>query len=307
MAFPNPVINGINEEVINEQQISFKPFSGGEYGGTMEGPDAIIFPWVQRLYNFGFSVDYKHSKSPFSTLTYRATFSANGASAATNPNLDYQDTWEMVRNVVQKEILETGHPLVSELSSSDFDFLKSIFAGQQKIIPGTIESFFDGSGTPGIVPNGGALWTPGTSIAAAVYLYQLWSAGVKTFPVKQPIVRLTRTTNPQYDAPFNMTNIDTVLTTSGMLLDSGIPSNFAINAVALAYQLMLASGTVWEDNQTGLVYQQPRTDGLLLHFGWLKELTSSNKHGDKRIQYVLEYQFGLWDQILYGQPQGPTP
>jgi hypothetical protein len=79
-----------------------------------------------------------------------------------------------------------------------------------------------------------------------------------------------------------------------MVYDSGLPSNFAIPAIDLANSLMARSG--------GLV-EQARADGLVLNFGWLKELVGCHKHGNQRIQFVLEYRFGLWDSKLNGTPQ----
>ena len=131
------------------------------------------------------------------------------------------------------------------------------------------------------------------NVASAVYLWGLFLIGAKTVEVKQPIIRLTRTTNALYDAPFYTGNIDTVLTTASMVHDSGLPRNFAIPAIDLANSLMARSG--------GLV-EQARADGLVLNFGWLKELVGCHKHGNQRIQYVLEYKFGLFDSKLNGVP-----
>src|SRR5690348_7150485 len=94
------VLNGAPFGLVNESALSFKPFSGGETGGTFEGPDAKIQPMIAILCNRGYSVEYRRSKSPISTLVFRSTFNAGGSpgGGAVNPNLDYVDTWELIRN-----------------------------------------------------------------------------------------------------------------------------------------------------------------------------------------------------------------
>src|ERR1019366_3259069 len=259
MTSPLPIFNGTRTVQLTGENLSFKPFSGGSAGGTFKGDKAIVGPMVNAFKAYGYSVDYKYDESPIATLTFSSSFSASsGGGAATNPNLDFADTWELVRNTVQKELLESDHPLVSELSSNDFAFLKSIFLGETKIVPGTIAGFFDGTGTAGIIPGGGT-WTTAYSIAAAIYLYELFTSGVKTVPVKQPILRLTRTTNPLYYAPFYTGNIDHVLSTATMLADSGVPGSFSIPLLSLANDLISKSGGT---------LAQARTDGLNLKFGW---------------------------------------
>lgn len=277
-----PIINGWQGAQINEAFLTFKPFDGGSSGGTYEGLDNIIQELIPELILLGWAVDYKKSKSPISTVRFSAAFSsANGR--PTNPNADYIDTWELVRNTVQKELLESNHPLVSVCSASNLTILKNIISGSGPDV---------WTGDPTTTFNN----NPSADYNAAVYLYALFQAGVTTTEVKQPILRLTRTTNPQYTTPFNVDNIDTLLTTQSMLNDSGVPNSFAIPLIALANQLVAKTFP----NGTPNPPVQVRADGLNLEFAWLKDLTSSTKHGSQRIQFILEYKFGLWDQGLYG-------
>lgn len=281
--YESPVVNKINGlgfGVVNESQLSFRPFSGGETGGTFEGLDSVIQPLVTQLTNNNYSVEYKRSKSPFSTVTFKAAWSsATAGGEASNPNLDYVDTWELIRNTVQKEILESDHPLVAQLGAGNFQILKNLFtnSGTDKFTGN--ETTFNNN--------------PSADYSAAIYLWALFQSGVKTVPVKQPVLRLTRTTNPLYDAPFNVSNVDTILTTASMLADSGVPSNFAIPLITLSDTLTAKAGDM---------VARAAAAGITLAFGWYKDLNGSNKHGSKRIQYTLEYQFGIWDTMLNGTP-----
>jgi len=104
---PVPVkVNGTRNPILNESAFSFRPFSGGESGGTYEGADEHIQPLVAQLVSSGFAVEYKRSKNKISSVTFRAAFGSVGGSAV-NPNLDYVDTWEVIRNTTQKELLES--------------------------------------------------------------------------------------------------------------------------------------------------------------------------------------------------------
>ncbi len=291
MSSPAPIINGLGIAELNELQLTFTPFVGGQQGGTYEGPDANILPLISSLTAAGYSVEYHKSQSPISKLTFSAVFNSIGGGPPISPNTDYTDTWELVRNSVQKELLESDHPSVSILSSTDFAILKGIMAGTTPVVTG-VPPAFTGGGTPGILPSGGS-WMAADSIAAGNYLWALFQAGVKTVEVKQPILKLTRTTSPLYDATWAVNRTDTLFLTASMESDSGVPGTFAVPLVSLANQLMARSG--------GLV-AQARNDGLNLQFGWLKNLTGSTKHGHQRIQYSIEYSFGLWDAELYGVP-----
>ncbi len=277
------VTNGAGFGVINEAMVTFRPFSGGETGGTYEGPHAVLEPLITTLCNNGYNVDYKRSKSPISTLSFRAAFNSGSVGGpASNPNIDYSDTWELLRNTTQKELLESDHPLVSQLGAGNYQILKNLMTGTGNDEFDTNENTF--------IPN-----TPSspTSYDAAIYLWALFQSGVKTIPVKQPIVQLTRTTNPFYTAPFFMDNVDSLMTTATMISDSGLPASFAIPVVDLAYAL---------EAKAGNMIARATEAGISLKFGWYKDLVSSNKHGNKRYQYILRYEFGLFDSALYGNP-----
>lgn len=284
------IINGDATPQLNELQLTFRPFSGGEQGGTYEGVDAQIRALIIPLINNGYSVDYRKSKSPTSTLTFSSAFASVNGGVATNPNVDYKDTWELLRNTVQKELLESDHPYVASLNSTNLSELKAYISGARKLASDGIADFEVVD--PPDNPNPSV-----TSADAAIYLFSLFQSGVKTVEVKQPILRLTRTTNPLYDAPFATYNIDTLLTTASMISDSGVPSNFAIPLIDLTTALMTKAFP------TGIPDPpiQVREDGLVLVFAWIKDLVGETKHGSERVTYTLQYSFGLFDQNLYGE------
>ena len=268
----------INGELttLNSQSLTFKPFEGGEIGGTYEGEKFAIYAIAATLISDGYTVSYDYVQSQIAKVTFRSTFNSTNGGAPTNPNVDYTDTWELVRNSTHKELLESDHPLVSVLIKGDMDALKEAFANPSKFI---IPIFTSAPAS--------------ASQAAGFYLWELFRSGAKTVEVKQPILRLTRTTSQLYTAPFYTGNIDRLLLTNTMKSDSGVPNSFAIPLVDLANALISRSG--------GLI-AQARADGLALNFAWLKELVGCHKHGNQRIQYVLEYKFGLWDTNLNGVP-----
>ena len=113
--------------------------------------------------------------------------------------------------------------------------------------------------------------------------------------VKQPILRVTRVTNPLYDVPFDLDYVDSVLKTSTMISDSRVPSNFVIGISNLADACSKRTLV------TSVGYAN-RQDCLGFKFGWLKDAPTSETVGTSKNQYVLEYKFGLYDVETYGEP-----
>lgn len=283
-------INGLNEAVQNRTNISFTPTVGGEYGGKWEGPYLKVLEKLEVLRLAGYAVQYECDASPVATLTFK-TPTGNTGNPPTNPNADYTDNFQVIRNTVQKELLMSDHPLLSGLDATNLSELTKIIKGEKKpeLNPSTYLSA-NISGTKTFTSG-----SPVTSAAMAEYLLNLWLSGVTSVEVKQPILRVTRVTNPLYDAPFDLDNVDRVLFTNTMIADSGVPANFAIGLVELAN----ACSRRTELNGSNYAV---RPDYLGLKFGWLKDAPTSETVGTTKNQYVLEYKFGLWDVETFGQP-----
>ena len=273
----------INGELttLNSQSLSFKPFEGGEAGGTYEGEKNTLYAMAATLLGLGYSVSYDFNQSPIGKLTFRSTFQSTNGGAPTNPNVDYKDTWELIRTSVHKEILESDHPVALLLNDVNLKELQKAFANPAKSIDVQFTLVTD-------------LSKDVSSANAAVYFWEMFQNGVKTVEVKQPKLRLTRTTSHLYTAPFYTGNIDKVMTTATMKLDSGVPNNFAIPLVDLANSLKRGTTVGLPDTVVRGI--------LISNYGWLKELIGCHKHGNQRIQYILEYTYGLWDDRLYGEP-----
>jgi hypothetical protein len=304
---PDPflTVNGSIAVQQNEIFFSYKPFSGGEKGGVLEGLDIYVEPLIQPLLDLGYAVDYKKSKDYTSTLRYSGAFASGqfqgGSITPTNPNADFKDTWELLRNTVQKDLLESGHPLVAALDDTNLQELKNLINGTVKFIDnGSSFSATQANPAPGIDP----------SYDAAVYLWALYQSGVRSIEVKQPILRLTRTTNQLYDLAWSVANVDTLLSSQSMINDSGIPNTFAVPLISLASQIAAKTFTnppYSSNNPNPPIVLQPFTNAnplpqniLVLEYAWLKEIVSAVKHGSQRIQYQIEYKFGLWDTKIYG-------
>lgn len=264
-------INGLNDAVLNRETISFTPGVGGEYGGKYEGPYLKVKAKMTELIALGYAVQYECDASPVASVTFKTpSNSQNNTQPPTNPNIDYVDNFQVVRNTVSKELLMSDHPYVVALSSDNFNVLKAAMQ------------------SPPV--NASPAFT-GATITKALYLWELFLNGVRSVEVKQPILRVTRVTNPLYDAPFDLDYVDRILTSSQMISDSKVPSNFVIGLIELAKACA----------HTTINYSQDvvRPDSLQLRYGWLKDAPTSETVGTTKNQYVLEYKFGLWDRQLY--------
>lgn len=286
-------INGTGAATQNRETITFTPGVGGEYGGRYEGRAADVKTMMDTLIQAGYRVTFEQDSSPIATCTFSSpNNSASPGTPPTSPNLDYTDNFQVIRNTSQKELLMSDHPLLAGLSATNLSELTKIIKGEEK--PALVASTYLSANITGTKTFSGG--SPTTSAAKAEYLLDMWLSGVTSVEVKQPILRVTRVTNPLYDAPFNLIYVDRVLTTNTMIADSGVPSNFAIGLIQLADACARRTGL----NVSGYA---TRPDYLGLKFGWLKDAPTSETLGTSRNQYVLEYKFGLYDVETYGDPK----
>ncbi len=283
-----PTINGTLDAQFNRESITFTPNVGGEYGGRWEGPKAKIQEKMAVLIANGYAVQYECDSSPIATLSFNTTTNNTGG-GPTSPNVDYTDNFQLLRNTVQKELLMSDHPLIAGITGTNLDELRDLIANPNKITINSSTHFCDQiTGTKSF--SGGS---PTTSAAKAQYMLDLFLSGVRSVEVKQPILRVTRVTNPLYDAPFNTDRVDRVLSTSTMISDSGVPSNFAVPLLDLATRI--AERTAINGSSYAV-----RNDFVGLKFGWLKDAITSETVGRTKNQYTVEYKFGLYDVETYG-------
>lgn len=287
---PTETINGSNAAVQNREVITFTPNVGGEYGGKYEGPYLKVKEKMQELIQAGFAVQYECDQSPVATLTFKTPSNGSG-NAPVTPNADYVDNFQVLRNTTQKELLSSEHPLLAGLSIENLQQLKSLINNPDPI---TYDAYRVSTKITGVRTVSGH--SPTSSATKAQYLLDLWLSGVRSVEVKQPVLRVTRVTNPLYDVPFDLTYVDRILTTPTMISDSGVPSNFAIGLVELANALSARTTLVSGDTYAF------REDYVASKFGWLKDAITSETVGTTKNQYVLEYKFGLYDVATYGEP-----
>lgn len=282
-------INGLNAAVQNRVTLTFTPGQGGESGGKWEGPYLKVLEKKDELILLGYAVQYECDSSPVATVTFKTPSSSTGT-PPTNPNADYTDSFQVVRNTVQKELLMSDHPLVAGVTTAlNLDELRRLMADPSSVT-------YDANHLPTQI-TGSKIFSggrPGSSAAKACYLFDMFMAGVRSVEVHQPVVRVTRQTNPLYDAPFGLLWVDRILDTSTMIADSGLPANFAIGAAELA---TACSQRTQLNASTNYAI---RPDYLGLKFGWLKDAPTSETVGTTKNQYVLEYKFGLYDVETYG-------
>jgi hypothetical protein len=282
-------INGLNDAVQNRETITFTPGIGGEYGGRYEGPYLKVKTKMDQLIALGYAIQYECDASPIASLTFKTPNSSG--QAPTNPNADYVDSFQIIRNTIAKDLMSSEHPLLTGVLGNNVNELKELIKGEKKATFNSTTLFCNEiTGTKTFTSG-----RPTTSAAKAEYLFHLHRAGVTSVEVKQPILRVTRVTNPLYDVPFDLDYVDSVLKTSTMISDSKVPSNFVIGISNLADACSRRTLV------TSVGYAN-RQDCLGFKFGWLKDAPTSETVGTSKNQYVLEYKFGLYDVETYGEP-----
>ena len=123
--------------------------------------------------------------------------------------------------------------------------------------------------------------TPGMSPALsgdALSLYLLMLTGVKAIRVNAPMLRHTQSVSFQYTVKAALTNVGKILSTSTLATFESIPTSVLFNMPT--------------DTST--------RDGL--SYGWYKMHPTIRVGAKQKMQIELEYEYGLWADLLYGSP-----
>lgn len=269
-------VSGFPGVVLVGRRNKFTQGVGVQFEQTYRGPFQMVSNLGDLQRSVGWTVEFTSKNSPLVDLVATITTTPGG-----NPNSDFQDSWELARNSVQKELLESDHPLISTLDATNLAELKKYMANP--------DLFVTDNGFSAVVAG------TGPSYDAATYLWDLFQSGVKNVEVRQPILRLTRTISLLYTSSTSLNNVDKVLTTSTMMADSGVPSDYVID-LGILFDNLTSRVALKSDGS------QARADSLVLKFGWLKDVTALSRYGSQRQTIVSEWKLGLYDTKLYGDP-----
>lgn len=111
-------------------------------------------------------------------------------------------------------------------------------------------------------------------------LYALMESGVRAIRVNAPILRHTQTVSDVWTVRAALTNVGMILSTATLTTFESIPSSVLFNLPT--------------DVST-------RTSPAL-SYGWMKLHPTIRTAARQKMQIELEYEYGLWAELLYGAP-----
>lgn len=240
-------------------QWDYRQGKGWTWARSFHGPKAAAPGKAQELIASGYDVTYREEQGP-NAYVY-ATF--GGQDDVGTPNEQPIKIWERAVNRVEKSIFE--HPSVVNLKNTtvgDNDLLTWLrLAADEKSLRNV---------DPDVSP---------VTHADFYSAYDLILAGVESFIVNQPVVRLTETVSSRYARTAIRSNVGSILTPEVMTLTTGNGESapaMVIDSKALPAGL---SG--------------------IAKYGYLKNEPQISQAANNRWQVSTEWEAGFWATFLY--------
>lgn len=266
MSTPSIVINGTSGAY--EQPQSFGWDSMGPHCiRTWRGTAAAIATQYGICLTGGAQADIQKGLGT-DTLTARYPLSVAGSNGTIDAPVD---VWEFFSSHAEKDILEADLAVINGISDLNKQILRSLVQTPPSA---------DGNGTYAPDPDGGGYFDDDGSRAAAESIYALMQSGVKAVRVMAPVMRHTQTVSNLYTVKAALTNVGKILSTTTLISFESIPTSVLFN---------LPTNT------------STRTSPVL-SYGWMKMYPTIRMAARMRMQIELEYEYGLWSNVLYGAP-----
>ena len=175
------------------------------------------------------------------------------------------NTWEFMASHVEKDLLQADIPAV-EAISDDNKYGIEYWLSKPEVPDNTVvdaTSFFDDG------PN---------SRSNAFAVYKLMLSGMKSVRVNAPVLRHTQTVSNAYAVKAALTSVGKVLSSATLAMLEAIPATVLFNLPADV------------SKRAGYSY------------GWMKSHPTIRCAARQRMQIELEYEYGLWPDLIYGAP-----
>lgn len=205
---------------------------------------------------------YTISRGPGDLSTLEAEI--GGDPEGQTPGDEVTDSWEMLPNRVDKDILESDVPIINTLTATEIEAIQAAFRTPPK------------AGTP-------LTTTFPTNTANCKTVLDLLNSKVTSKGVDQPVLRHTWMVPPGVPFAPELTNVGLIYSAPSLYGLEGVPNDFLVPLASMPY------GPV-------------NREGIALSYGWLKAWPIFRRAAWNRREVHSEFQFGLWSDVLYGEP-----
>ena len=183
-----------------------------------------------------------------------------------DPRTDRVELWEFFAQHAEKDLLEASveSQIISTLSTLNIQTIRLYLQSPPNVKDGDpdvdLSSFTDGNP------------------ANALEVYQLMLAGVRSYPIEQPVIRHTITTSNRYSINRSLANVRAILSTQSLLAFNNIPN--------------------------ALLFNIPNdvSNNPSFAYGWRQLFPTAQQVALLKWQIVQEWQYGLWATLIWGQP-----
>lgn len=249
-------IRGKTSHTVNGERLHYSPSEGWSGLWNVEGPKASIRALIGQLAALGYTVDYSADQNPKAQLSYSSQGSIGDPGSAEQPAL----MWEYFANDAQIDLLEAdnsgsnGTININGLSDSERKLLRNRINGQDVDAPVGASTTFN-------------------------ELYKLIDAGVRSFRINVPTLRVSKLVSGSYPVKASLSNVGRIITTDTLQIQESIPSTLLFN--------LPASYSVTKH-------------GFTFVYAWYKTQPNVQQAGGNRWNVSQQWEYGLWPVKLFG-------
>ncbi len=255
----NPITIGTPGAI--EQRIRYKwhPFNGPSTVRTWVGPYLAIISLLPQLKAFGYAYEF----GPEGGQNYRVEATIGFGINGSNPNdpANIIDTWELLPNVVEKDLLRADIALINAISDDQKSALQtSINNNDPKVTTPT---------------------DPAITDPTAKLLWPYMKRGESTVKVFAPVIRHTQTISNSATIQAAFSNIERLFSSSTMSSTTG-------NGQSVPPGILFSVPTKTNPADTNLKYS------------WYKNWPSVTTSYGAKAQITQDWEFGLWNTLVLG-------
>ncbi len=257
---PKPRINGTLNPVRQPTEYTYDPQNGMQVVFKWEAAGGDLWPLANA---------YAAARMGFTHIpnAAKSTLIATASGPQAGEGDFNTDTWEILANEIQKDMLEHPRSLAIEES----------FPGTLILVKHETESGKALATTPP--------WSSGAVALGATRLYNLLVRGQTHFSLGQYVLRHTTNVSNAYNSNIADFNVERIYTTAQLLTEAGNSNLWTFPLPGrLAYKVQ------------NLPVPTARTDYLV---GWRKLPSSENTAANNRVNITTEYWLEQWSLYAY--------